>query len=95
MGTTEAGSLNGYPHNETSVTLVRSEVRGNTADEGAGIFNYGIGVVNLMDSHVRANAALSRGGGILSDGDSDTVTLDADSSVTGNTPDDCVGTQAC
>jgi hypothetical protein len=51
----------------------------------------------LSDSVVRGDRAGTEGGGIhlITDWSGGSVTLSADSSVTGNTPDDCVGTDAC
>jgi hypothetical protein len=76
------------------ITLVRARVRRNTAGSGGGIFNVDASV-DLQASTVSANVVQGgQGGGILNRGHG-TVALDADSSVTGNTPDDCVGTPAC
>jgi hypothetical protein len=44
---------------------------------------------------VTGNHAAHGGGGIWAAPNLSDVTLDATSSVTGNTPDDCVGTSAC
>ena len=64
---------------------------------GGGIGN--LGDLTLVDTVVRDNRASDVGGGIYDGGlDGDpvgTLTLDTASSVTGNTPDDCVGTPAC
>jgi hypothetical protein len=49
-----------------SLTLNNSTVRGNTADEGAGIYNEGI--LALNNSTVSGNAAQYRGGGIYNSG---------------------------
>ncbi len=53
------------------------------------------GRLDLVDSTVTGNTAASHGGGIFVVDGTTTVTLDATSSVTGNTPDDCYGTSAC
>ena len=51
-----------------------------------------------MTENVVAGPDAEGGGGIWNldiDGSEATVTLDTESSVTGNRPDDCVGTPAC
>ena len=53
------------------------------------------GELVLVDTTITANTATQHGGGIFVVDDSTSVTLDATSSVTGNTPDDCYGTTAC
>jgi hypothetical protein len=78
---------------------VSSEVRDNTVDwSGGGIWN--AATLVLRASAVSGNLAGDEGGGIWNNQDPGewqvgSVTLDADSSVTGNAPDDCVGTPAC
>ncbi len=59
---------------------------------GGGIMNRGS--LTLRDATVTANTAHGQGGGIYNSA-SGTVTLRGSASVTGNTPDDCVGTPAC
>ena len=81
------------------VFLVGSRVSGNVArHKGGGISNWW-GEVTLTSSTITGNTGRRGGGGIYNDLDEDygdgITTLDADSSVTGNTPDDCVGTPAC
>jgi predicted outer membrane repeat protein len=74
-------------------TLVDSVVRGNTAgDKGGGTFA-GYGGLSLTRALVTANAAGTAGGGIFND--QAVVDVDDATTVTGNTPDDCVGTTAC
>ena len=63
-----------------------------TAASGGGILNRGR--LTLRDSTVTANTATDRGGGLYNRA-SGTVILRGSASVTGNTPDDCVGTPAC
>ena len=77
--------------NAGTLTLTDSVVRDNRAEWGGGISNRD--TLTLEGSIVTTNTAGSQGGGISNGGG--TVTLDATSSVTGNTPDDCVGTLAC
>jgi hypothetical protein len=93
----EEDSRGGGIDNHGSLRLVDTIVRGNAAvGNGGGIANDGTLVVE--GSTVTANTAGGQGGGIWSDPGPDrpgTVTLDAGSSVTGNTPDDCWGTTAC
>jgi hypothetical protein len=77
--------------NYATLTLKRTSV---TANSGGGIDNWRRLV--LDDSLVTRNTSASSGGGIRNKRAAGArVTLDADSSVTGNTPDDCVGTPAC
>jgi hypothetical protein len=76
-----------------------SRVEGNTSESalpgpgGGGVFNRGRLI--LRDSSITGNTSTTDpGGGIYNAGDG-TVVLRGTSSVTGNTPDDCVGTPAC
>jgi hypothetical protein len=75
------------------LTLVGSVVRDDVAHSGgAGVLNDAEGTVIVVRSVIRGNrTAQSMGGGVLNDG---TLTITG-SSVTQNTPDDCVGTDAC
>jgi hypothetical protein len=78
------------------LTLVRSRVVGNASDyRGGGIENSG--TLRLVDSTVTGNTAADGAGGIYNESGEaiGTVMLIGSSSVTGNTPDDCVGTPAC
>ena len=80
------------------VFLSGSTVSGNVAGvEGGGISN-DRGEVTLTSSTVTGNTA-RRGEGIhneiFEDYGEGIITLDAASSVTGNTPNDCVSTDAC
>ena len=70
-----------------------SRVADNSSNtRGGGILNRGSLI--LRDSTVSANTATEPGGGIFN-GPSGMVALQGSSSVTGNAPDDCVGTPAC
>jgi hypothetical protein len=78
------------------MTLVRSRVvRNSTGYRGGGISNWG--TLRLVDSTVSDNTASDRAGGLYNDINESvgSVILKGSSSVTGNTPDDCVGTPAC
>jgi nitrous oxidase accessory protein NosD len=79
-----------------TVSLTSSTVARNEAWEGSGGGIWNGGDLTLHDAVVRGNetTADEGGGGIFNSG-AGTVTLDASSSVAGNTPDDCVGTPAC
>jgi hypothetical protein len=89
--------------NRGSLIIVDSAVGSNTAGTyaqdnygGGGILNRG--QLTLTGSTVRGNSIggdPGGGGGIFNWQGEGTVALDAGSSVTGNTPDDCVGTPAC
>jgi hypothetical protein len=89
------------------ITLDGSTITGNVAGfVGGGILNADIyepepyvgggcgGTVTLIASNVTGNEVES-GGGIVNHGGGAAINLDAASSVTGNIPDDCVGTVAC
>lgn len=90
-----AGMSQGGIYNDGVLTLLRSTVRGNAASQdGGGIDSRRQGSVRLIRSTVTGNAAGHLGGGIFS-GARDTITLVGGSRVTGNTPDDCHGTDAC
>jgi hypothetical protein len=52
------------------------------------------GPLTLLGTSIRSNVATEQGGGIFNI-EGTTVTLGGTSSVTRNTPDDCVGTPAC
>jgi hypothetical protein len=79
------------------VSLTRSSVRSNVAEgRGGGIFTSFF--LGLRDSTIVDNSAGKGGGGIWDargEYGRGTVSLDATSSVSGNVPDDCVGTLAC
>jgi hypothetical protein len=85
------------------VTLDHTVIRENSAikgpsDKGGGVENHKGGTLTLIASRVIDNIATGMGGGIWNSEDAadpGTVEMDAGSSVTGNTPDDCVGTTAC
>jgi hypothetical protein len=72
----------------STVTLHDTRVMGNHAAEGGGIYNSGTTILE-NGSAVSGNSA-SRGGGIYST--SGSVTLTGASTVSDNTPDNCVGT---
>jgi predicted outer membrane repeat protein len=73
---------------------VDSTISGNTA-RGSGGGIYVKGPMALLGSTVTGNSAGEEGGGIFHERGSGRVSLDAGSSVTGNVPDNCVGTSAC
>jgi Right handed beta helix region len=81
------------------LTVIDSVIRRNVAGGvGGGIAAIGASTeVKLVGSSVTLNSAGTEGGGIWvrTPPDAPTVMIDAASSVTGNTPDDCVGTPAC
>ena len=87
---TDGGGL--YLSNGTA-TLTNCTVEGNHAQSAAGVWVETFSALHLVNSHVINNIAAVSAGGIYSDGGE--VTLDAESSVSGNQPDDCVGTEAC
>ena len=69
------------------LTLTRVLVTGNTTTEnGGGIASNG--TLTLNATTVTNNTATGRGGGVRSTG---TLIVNAGSSITGNTPDQCVG----
>lgn len=80
-----------------NMTVVDSGLSFNTASElGGGLFNEG-GVVLLRSSTIFENIAatgMPSGGGMFNT-DGGAVTLDNQSAVVQNTPDNCVGTDAC
>ena len=81
-------------YNLGNLTVNDSAVTNNDAEElGGGIFNGG-GTVNLQSSTVFMNDAGETGGGIFNT-QGGVVTLDAQSAVVGNDPNNCVGTNAC
>lgn len=89
--------------NSGPLHLIRSSVRDNRSggldlDDAGGGGIQNSGELVLTDSHVTRNSVArgpGSGGGIYNWPDDGTVTLEGTSSVTGNTPDDCVGTTAC
>ena len=82
------------------LTLVNSRVNGNvTHQRGGGVYNSGKagpGGGTLTAGHRRPglNQAQDAGGGIFNT-EGGEVTLDAQSAVARNEPDNCVGTSAC
>jgi hypothetical protein len=76
-----------------NATLTNTVVEGNTAKSAAGVWVETFSELHLVNSHVTNNSASETAGGIFSDGGE--VTLDNDSSVTDNSPDNCIGTPAC
>ena len=92
-----AGLWNSWDGDSANAIVERSRIVGNrSGDRGGGIWN--LAELNLVDTVVRGNRASQAGGGI-DNGDPNefagTLTIDAGSRVTGNAPDDCVGTSAC
>ena len=78
-----------------TLTLDRCMVSGNSALQDGGGIETRWGQLALVATTVTGNTAGRHGGGIFVTDDSTSVTLDATSSVTGNTPDDCYGTPVC
>ena len=72
----------------STLSLVRTALRGNSAPTGGGIFNDG-GAVSLNDSHVSNNAADLTGGGIFTAAGGTTTLIG--SVVADNVPDDLAG----
>jgi hypothetical protein len=95
-GNQASGSGGGGIFNARAGTVILrggSRIADNAADtRGGGILNRGR--LTLRHSTVASNTASDQGGGIFNS-QSGTVALHAGSSVTGNAPDDCVGTPAC
>jgi hypothetical protein len=99
----QSSGAGGAIHNDRSViTLINTRITGCSAERGGGIYNGLNGALTLRsNSVITGNNAVGSGGGaddpvaggIQNDGYSVEV-LDG-SSVTGNTPFDCVGTTAC
>lgn len=87
----EGGGI--YNQRPGSVELNDSAVTDNKADLGGGIFNIG-GRLTLAASTVFRNHAGDTGGGIFNT-QAGIVTLDAQSAVRRNDPNNCVGTLAC
>ncbi|MCL1832674.1 MAG: hypothetical protein FWG45_07200 [Oscillospiraceae bacterium] len=59
------------------------EITGNTADDGAGIFNYGYGVINIKGGSITNNIAKNNGGGVYFAVGSGEVNI-TDGTVSGN-----------
>jgi hypothetical protein len=78
-------------YSDAALEVIDCVIRENTAGQGGGIFNRNS--LTLDGSTVTNNDA-GDGGGIFNEAPG-TVTLDGSSSVTGNTPNNCVGTPAC
>jgi predicted outer membrane repeat protein len=78
-----------------TLTLQSCLLSGNTSAQDGGGIDAHWGQLSLVDTTVTGNTAARHGGGIFVVDGTTTVTLDAASSVTGNTPDDCYGTPAC
>jgi hypothetical protein len=98
--TNRAHTAGGIGNYQGTVVLTRSVVRENHArTNGGGIVNQGyvndVAIVWLRDSRIRANTAGKWGGGIWNDPTWADVLVRGSSSVSGNEPDDCVGTAAC
>jgi hypothetical protein len=90
----------GAVFNQGILTLIDAKVTGNQAEKGGGILNAGSADLILDNTAVTSNTAISDdpqlatfGGGIFND--DGTVTLDAQSAVVDNDPNNCVGTEAC
>lgn len=78
-----------------TLTLEGCLLSGNTAAQDGGGIDAHWGQLSLVGTTVTGNTAVRHGGGIFVVDGTTQVTLDATSSVTGNTPDDCFGTPAC
>jgi len=73
----------------SDLRIVNSTITGNTAgDEGGGIFNAENATLRVTRSEITGNTAGTTGGGIHNDG---TIAQLVDTTISGNTPDDCVG----
>lgn len=91
----QGGGIGNGIDSRGSLTLRRSTVTENVATEQGGGISNAWGAVTLRDSAVTGNTAGALGGGIWNGAHVDDVLLAGSSSVTGNTPDDCYGTDAC
>ena len=78
-----------------TLTLEACSVTGNTSTGAGGGIGTHWGQLDLVGTTITGNQAATYGGGIFVQDGSTTVTLDATSSVSDNTPDDCYGTPAC
>jgi hypothetical protein len=82
---------------DSTARLEDCVVTGNFAEEGGGLYNRG-GTLQVTNStEVTLNTAtegVGAGGGVNNAGGG-SFTLSGGSTVTGNIPDDCVGTMAC
>jgi hypothetical protein len=91
------GAVGGGLANAGDAVVRGSRIVGNrSGSRGGGIFNNRN--LSLVDTVVRHNRASEIGGGIYNEdflGTPGTVEIDAGSSVSRNSPDDCVGTTAC
>ena len=96
-GAADNGGGGGGIYNARGARLTVSEttITENTAldGQGGGILNDGGAVELQANTQVTKNMA-DQGGGIFNR-NGGTVTIDEDSSVSGNEPDNCVGTTAC
>jgi hypothetical protein len=94
VGANEANRGGGvFNQGVATFSLTDSAVTNNDATVGAGIFNSG-GTVGLVESTVFENDATDTGGGIFNT-QGGLVTLDDQSAVIDNDPNNCVGTNAC
>lgn len=75
-----------------TVTVIDSAITNNSVSQVGGIFNVG-GMVSLQTSTVFENTAAVTGGGVFTT-DEGVVSLDNQSAVVENTPNNCVGTNA-
>jgi hypothetical protein len=79
-----------YNRTQATARLISSTVSNNTAVTGGGVYNQG--TLTLESSAITSNTATGgpgSGGGVFNEGG--TVTLDSNSSISNNIPDDCVG----
>lgn len=77
------------------LTLKSCLITGNTSAQDGGGIRTRRGQLDLIGTTITGNRAARHGGGLFVLEGTTEVTLDATSSVTGNTPDDCFGTTAC
>lgn len=94
LGNKSAGSGAGINLiDEGTLELVDSAVTGNTAQRrtGGGVHAKGHSTVTLLRTSITGNTAKSQGGGIFLDNNLDnvTLTLDPDSKIADNQPDQC------
>jgi hypothetical protein len=95
IGGNEADEGGGvFNQSPARMTVIDSAITNNEADDlGGGIFNGG-GRVTLQSSTVFRNVAGDTGGGIFNT-QGGVITLDSQSAVVRNKPNNCVGTNAC
>jgi nitrous oxidase accessory protein NosD len=90
----KAGFFGGGIFNNDVLLLIASEVRGNEAATGGGIYNNGAGTTLTLDadSRIMGNTARNADGGGGLYNYNGTVTLASNAIISGNTPNNCAGT---